>query len=131
MARSIYVFAVCAGFVAVGIGGAVAAAAPAAASGDRIVLHSKAYANPVGAPIRFDCLASPALVGKTASIKQVGGPVQGSVKVKANGSCDISATPSGKGEHQFVVVISYKTPSGGMKTVTSNVEDALSGKDTS
>jgi hypothetical protein len=113
----------------VGLGfGALALATPAQAAAERIVLHSQSYANKPGTPIKFDCQASPGLVGKTAQIKQVGGSFQRSVTIKKNGSCDISGTGA-KGEHAFVVVVSYVLANGKTKTVTSNSEEVLVGKD--
>ena len=115
--------------VGLGVAG-LAIAAPAQAAGERVVLHADSYANKPGSPIGFGCLASPTLVGKSAQIKEVGGPVLASVKIKSNGSCDMSVRGIAKGEREFVVVVSYELPTGKMKTVTSNTESALVGKDT-
>lgn len=104
-------------------------AGPAQAASERIVLHALSYDHKPGKPIKFECLASPSLVGKTAQIKEVGGEFQGSVTVKENGSCDIAAKPNSKGEHNYVVVIQYKLPNGQAKTVTSIPESILVGKD--
>jgi len=108
---------------------AVALASPVQAANERIVLHSLSYENKPGQPIKFECLASPSLVGKTAQIKEVGGAFQRSVTVKKNGSCDISAPPNAKGEHNYVVVIQYKLANGQAKTVSSIPESVLVGKD--
>ncbi len=115
----------------VGLGvGALLIAAPAQAAGERVVLHADSYENKPGSPVGFGCLASPSLVGKTAQIKEVGGAVLASVKIKKNGSCDMSVRVAGKGEREFIVVVQYQSSNGTMKTVMSNAEQVLLGKDT-
>ncbi|MDO8308205.1 MAG: hypothetical protein Q7V58_07590 [Actinomycetota bacterium] len=107
----------------------LAIAAPAQAASERIVLHAYAYENTPGADIQFHCLASPSLVGKTAQIKEVGGGFEASVTIKKNGSCDLAAKSTTRGEHYYVVVVQYELPSGKTKTVRSNPESVFVGQD--
>lgn len=106
----------------------IAGASPVQAASELIVLHSF-YENKPGATVKFECLASPTLVGKTAQIKEVGGSFLRSITIRENGSCGVSLQSVAKGEHEFVVVVQYQLANGKTKTVRSNVETLLVGRD--
>ena len=108
---------------------ALVTAVPAQASSERIVLHAHMYENKPGADIQFHCLASPSLVGKTAQIKEVGGAFEASVTIKKNGSCDLAAKSTSRGEHYYVVIVQYELPNGQTKAVRSNPESVFIGRD--